>query len=241
MASRADARHDMGDKDTKGNSFPIRFQIGFIQATTNPSPRLDSQRITINGNGVMLSLLFSIHFGYTARRGRESNNWAWTLGDRQYRWLKASLENTDAKFRFVSYTISSGAPNKQPRGSRSCSVLGMGRKRRISEDEFAKNRPGWEAPIHELLRQHGVSVVFHGHDHLFIKQDLDGIVYQLVPQPGHARMVQHQQCQRIWITFRGNTIEFRTHSRPHHRRISTPRYVRAISQTMKTRTVEMAR
>lgn len=32
-----------------------------------------------------------------------------------------------------------------------------------------------------------VSVVFHGHDHFFAKQILDGIVYQLVPQPAHAR------------------------------------------------------
>ena len=42
-------------------------------------------------------------------------------------------------------------------------------------------------PIHDLLVKHGVSIVFHGHDHLFIKQDLDGIVYQEVPQPGHLR------------------------------------------------------
>lgn len=38
-----------------------------------------------------------------------------------------------------------------------------------------------------LLVRAGVSVVFHGHDHMFAKQDLDGIVYQLVPQPGHRR------------------------------------------------------
>ncbi len=38
-----------------------------------------------------------------------------------------------------------------------------------------------------MLVDHGVNVVFHGHDHMFIKQDLDGIVYQLVPQPGHPR------------------------------------------------------
>jgi hypothetical protein len=31
-----------------------------------------------------------------------------------------------------------------------------------------------------------VSVVFHGHDHLYAKQDLDGVVYQEVPQPGYA-------------------------------------------------------
>jgi hypothetical protein len=39
-------------------------------------------------------------------------------------------------------------------------------------------------PIHQLLVRNHVSVVFHGHDHLFAKQDLDGIVYQEVPQPG---------------------------------------------------------
>lgn len=39
-------------------------------------------------------------------------------------------------------------------------------------------------PIHQLLVQNHVSIVFHGHDHIFAKQDLDGIVYQEVPQPG---------------------------------------------------------
>ena len=31
----------------------------------------------------------------------------------------------------------------------------------------------------------GVSIVFHGHDHLFAKEELDGVIYQEVPQPGH--------------------------------------------------------
>ena len=42
-------------------------------------------------------------------------------------------------------------------------------------------------PIHALLVRHGVNVVFHGHDHLFVTNELDGIVYQCVPQPGNAR------------------------------------------------------
>jgi hypothetical protein len=33
-------------------------------------------------------------------------------------------------------------------------------------------------------------VVFHGHDHLYAYQERDGIVYQLVPQPGHSRFDQ---------------------------------------------------
>jgi hypothetical protein len=42
-------------------------------------------------------------------------------------------------------------------------------------------------PIHQLLVKNKVNAVFHGHDHLYVKQDLDGIVYQEVPQPGHPR------------------------------------------------------
>ena len=42
-------------------------------------------------------------------------------------------------------------------------------------------------PIHELLVRNGVSIVFHGHDHFFAKQERDWIIYQLVPQPDHAR------------------------------------------------------
>ena len=45
-------------------------------------------------------------------------------------------------------------------------------------DGFRQNRPGWEMPIHELFVKHGVNIVFHGHDHLFVREELDGIIYQ---------------------------------------------------------------
>jgi hypothetical protein len=51
---------------------------------------------------------------------------------------------------------------------------------------FAVRRPGWAMPIHELLKKHHASVVFHGHDHFYAKQERDGIVYELVPQPGQG-------------------------------------------------------
>ena len=43
----------------------------------------------------------------------------------------------------------------------------------------------FEATRHQLLVKNGVSAVFHGHDHLFAREELDGIIYQEVPQPGH--------------------------------------------------------
>lgn len=42
-------------------------------------------------------------------------------------------------------------------------------------------------PIHHLMVKHNVTAFFHGHDHLYAKQDLDGVVYQEVPQPGNSR------------------------------------------------------
>lgn len=53
-------------------------------------------------------------------------------------------------------------------------------------DGFAARRPGWAMPVHRLLAQHHVSVVFHGHDHLYACQLLDGVVYLECPQPGTA-------------------------------------------------------
>ncbi|MCY2952886.1 MAG: hypothetical protein NTU53_13060 [Planctomycetota bacterium] len=42
-------------------------------------------------------------------------------------------------------------------------------------------------PIRQLLVQNHVNIAFQGHEHLYAKQDLDGIVYQEVPQPGDPR------------------------------------------------------
>jgi hypothetical protein len=127
-------------------------------------------------------------FRYTTQRGRDGNNWSWTLGDKQYHWLKASLENVSAKYRFVFlHHLVGGAVTNSRGGVEVASLWEWGGRGASGENEFSKYRPGWDAPIHDLLVKHGVSIVFHGHDHLFIKQDLDGIVYQLVPQPGHPR------------------------------------------------------
>ena len=38
-------------------------------------------------------------------------------------------------------------------------------------------------PVHAMMVKHGVSVFFQGHDHLYARQELDGVVYQTVPNP----------------------------------------------------------
>jgi hypothetical protein len=127
-------------------------------------------------------------FRYTKGRGNGVDHWLWTLGEQQYQWLHQSLKGSDSKFKFIFlHHLVGGAIPHARGGVESVPYWEWGGKGASGENEFAKQRPGWEAPIHDLLVKYGVTVVFHGHDHMFIKQDLDGIVYQLVPQPGHPR------------------------------------------------------
>lgn len=37
--------------------------------------------------------------------------------------------------------------------------------------------------VHDMLVAEKVDILFHGHDHFYAKQELDGIVYQECPQP----------------------------------------------------------
>jgi hypothetical protein len=59
-----------------------------------------------------------------------------------------------------------------------------GGKNADGTDGFEAKRPGWNKPIHQLLVDNRVTAVFHGHDHVYVKQELDSVVYQELPQPG---------------------------------------------------------
>ena len=117
-------------------------------------------------------------------RGR-GDFWARTLGEEQYRWLAATLRASEARFKFVFVHHLVGGTNQASRGGAAAARLfEWGGRGLDGADEFDERRPGWGLPIHRLLVETGVSVVFHGHDHLFAREELDGVVYLLVPQPG---------------------------------------------------------
>ena len=59
--------------------------------------------------------------------------------------------------------------------------------------EFNQKRPGWELPVHQLMVKHGVTIFFQGHDHLFARQERDGIVYQEVPMPADQGYVAYNE------------------------------------------------
>ena len=110
-------------------------------------------------------------------------SWDWTLGATQYNWLSETLKGSKAKFKFVF------AHHVRGEG-RGAALLAKnfewGGYDEGGTYTFTGKRPGWELPIHQLMIQNGVNVFFQGHDHLFAKEDLDGLVYQEVPMPSDS-------------------------------------------------------
>ncbi|MCB1208777.1 MAG: metallophosphoesterase [Verrucomicrobiales bacterium] len=130
--------------------------------------------------------LFVVLDPFWASNKRDDDNWGATLGEVQYRWLANTLQSSKAAFKFVFIHHLVGGLGKDVRGGvTTAPYMEWGGKNADRSDGFAQHRPGWEMPIHQLFVKNGVSAVFHGHDHLFVKEELDGIIYQEVPQPGH--------------------------------------------------------
>ena len=115
-------------------------------------------------------------------RGGKGNRdlWAITLGDAQYRWLERTLRESHATFKFVfsHHVLGTGRGGVEVAGR-----YEWGGNDQRGVDRFKEKRPNWDLPIHDLMRETGVTIFFQGHDHLYARQELDGVVYQTVPNP----------------------------------------------------------
>ena len=112
--------------------------------------------------------------------GKTSNLWSIGLGDEQYFWLKSTLEKSKAKYKFVfaHHVMGTG------RGAVEVSTnYEWGGRDPKGQTTFEKERPNWELPIHDLMVKNGVSIFFQGHDHIFVTQERDGLIYQSMPNP----------------------------------------------------------
>jgi hypothetical protein len=116
-------------------------------------------------------------FGADRDQKKNRDLWNVTLGEAQYQWFKQTLETSNAKYKFV-FTHH---------------VLGTGRGGIELANTFewgdaanlAAHRPGWDKTIHQLMVDNGVTIFFQGHDHIFARQELDGIIYQSLPEPAN--------------------------------------------------------
>jgi hypothetical protein len=111
---------------------------------------------------------------------QKKDPWEITLGDTQYQWFKKTLEGSTARYKFVftHHVLGTGRGGIEEAGR-----YEWGGADQNGVNEFAKMRPGWELPIQQLMAKNGVTIFFQGHDHLFVRQELDGVTYQEVPVP----------------------------------------------------------
>lgn len=111
---------------------------------------------------------------------RNRDWWGITMGDAQYQWLRKTLEQSKARYKFIfeHHVLGTGRG-----GVEMSDLYEWGGKNRAGEWEFDKKRPGWGLPVHQLMVKNRVTIFFHGHDHLFARQQRDGVVYQETPNP----------------------------------------------------------
>jgi hypothetical protein len=119
------------------------------------------------------------------------NRWDWTLGLQQFNWLKATLEGSNAKFKFVFAHHMTGGSDDYVRGGAVPAHL-------VEWGGYDENGVtwGWDAnrpvaqwgsePIKQIMIDAHVSVFFHGHDHQYAYEIRDGVVYQSLPSAGFS-------------------------------------------------------
>ncbi|MEI6143852.1 MAG: metallophosphoesterase, partial [Mariniphaga sp.] len=109
-----------------------------------------------------------------------NNPWQRTLGLEQYNWLKNTLAKSRASFKFVFIHNLVGGEDlngKGRGGAEAARYYEWGGLDADGTNKFSENRPGWEKPIHELLKSYHVDIVFHGHDHFFARQQQRQLIF----------------------------------------------------------------
>jgi len=116
-------------------------------------------------------------FGGAAKR---PNMWDVTHGDAQYHWLKQTLEASKAKYKFVfaHHVMGTGRG-----GIELVRQWEWGGEDSKGTSYFALQRPSWPSTIHQLMVRNGVTIFFQGHDHIWVRQQIDGVTYQTLPEP----------------------------------------------------------
>lgn len=113
---------------------------------------------------------------------KTADSWQITHGDAQYNWLKKTLETSKAKFKFVfaHHVLGTGRG-----GVEIARLYEWGGQNPNGTSGFESRRPNWASPIHNLLAANHVTIFFQGHDHIWARGTLDGVIYQTLPEPAN--------------------------------------------------------
>jgi N-acetylneuraminic acid mutarotase len=176
--------------NARKNYYTNPLPDAFYSGDTTPQPYVGLRQDYYAWEwGNALYVVLDPYWYTTVKPQNQESNWNWTLGRAQYDWLKRTLEQSGAKFKFVFiHHLVGGKIDATARGgSEYAHFYEWGGLRTDSTWGFDAMRPGWGVPIHQLLMDNHVDIMFHGHDHFYAKQDTDGIVYQMAPQPAQNR------------------------------------------------------
>ena len=110
----------------------------------------------------------------------KGSGWDWTLGKTQYDWFCNTLKSSSATFKFV---FSHHAIGNIRGGAEVATLYEWGGYDKNGTYRFDEMRPGWGKPIQQVMAENHVTVFFQGHDHLFAREVVDGVVYQTLPKP----------------------------------------------------------
>ena len=118
--------------------------------------------------------------GQNSTTPKATNKWDITHGDAQYQWLKQTLEQSTAKWKFVfaHHVMGTGRG-----GVEIANQFEWGGNNGNGSYGFTTQRPSWTTPIHQLFVDNHVTIFFQGHDHIYCHQQLDGVTYQSLPNP----------------------------------------------------------
>jgi phosphodiesterase/alkaline phosphatase D-like protein len=193
--------------------YPTPINDGFYSGNTDPLPAIDE---TTYGDeyredyyawtwGDVLFVVidefqYTMNLPYTPTAGEGSeavtgDQWSWTLGAQQFNWFRQTIQNSNAKYKFVfSHNMLGGIPEGASGagagyvrgGARAAAYFEWGGNNADGTAGFASHRNAVDfgtTPIHQMMVANGVSAYFHGHDHQYVYEKRDGIVYQEVPSP----------------------------------------------------------
>lgn len=149
---------------------------------------------------------------------RADERWNLSLGLAQYQWLRSTLATSNARYKLVFLHQLVGGADRQGRGGIEAVPFGeWGGLNGDGTQGLLEHRPEFTEPIHSLFKREGVTAVFHGHDHLYAAQSIDGIAYQEVPQPGHPASIYARMAADYGYlqgVVRGDSGHIRVHVDP---------------------------
>ena len=145
--------------------YPNPVPGGFYTGNSNTEPFIEGDGLRENyyawewGDALFIVLdpyAYTLNCPHCRRhRGGPASNsgWDWTIGDEQYEWLKQTLDESDATFKFVFAHQTTAGVNLYGRGGiEGAKYYEWGGYEKDGKTwGFTQNRPNWEMPIHDLI------------------------------------------------------------------------------------------